>query len=269
MKNKNLAVPVVSAIACAALFSPSAKAATVVSSSFNGVTNGAIDTSGTLDWGYLSSQQNSGFFDSNLAGGGESYNNTAFNAVANNAGDTLTTVSPSSTIGTVTLTEGTTGTDTVDGQPNTSNFTFDGSTAFGSYGNFAPGEADVWTMKFNDLGIGTFAISVYMGHSDNGRVFDMDYSLGENGTFVTGTTTSPQLSTLGSTVAAYGTSGSAFTYDIEVTTTTATEDLTLTFGGVNGGNGGAILAGYTVAVPEPSAALLGGLGALLLLRRRR
>lgn len=37
----------------------------------------------------------------------------------------------------------------------------------------------------------------------------------------------------------------------------ATDDLTLTFGGVSGGFGGAIFSGYTVtAIPEPSGMVL-------------
>lgn len=61
-----------------------------------------------------------------------------------------------------------------------------------------------------------------------------------------------------------------FTYKISVTTTATTDDLALTFGSKSGNTGGGILAGYTInQIPEPSSALLGALGALLLLRRRR
>ncbi|BCX48041.1 hypothetical protein HAHE_19490 [Haloferula helveola] len=243
-------------------------AITVNSSSFSGVTSGAVNTAGTADWGYISVA--GGFFDSNLGGAGASYSNTSFGTVSNNGGTVLSTVSGASTIGTVTLTEGTTGTDTIGGQGNVSNYTFDGTTAHGSYGNFAPNEANIWQMTFNDLGIGQYEITLYMGHSENNRVFDMDVSF-DGGSTTEFTTTSPQIGTLGSTVAAYGSSGSAFTYNIDVTTTSATDDLTLTFGGVSGGFGGAILAGYTVTpIPEPSTcALIGLAGVAVFLRRRR
>jgi hypothetical protein len=131
-----------------------------------------IDTTGTGDWGFVSVA--GGFFDSNLAGGGESHTNTDFGSVDKNDGTIITTVNGSSSIGSVTLTEGTTGTDTISPQGNVSNYTFDGTIAHGAYGNFAPTEQNFWQMTFNDLGVGEFDITLYMGHSTTNRGFDID-----------------------------------------------------------------------------------------------
>jgi PEP-CTERM motif len=241
-------------------------AAIIVNShSFNGVTTGAISTAGAADWGYVS--VSSGFFDSNLTGAGLSYNNTPYGSLTRDTGVSITTVSGVSSIGTVTLTEGTTSSNTVTAQSSTSNFTFNGNTSYGSYGSFASTEQDVWTMGFNNLGVGQFNIRLYMAHEQSNRVFDMDVS----GTGLAGfTTTSAQIGTLGSTVAGIGTNGSSFIYDITITTTDASDDLSLTFGSVSGSTGTAIFSGYTVTqIPEPSTALMGGLGLLVLFRRRR
>jgi len=258
-------------VACAAGLAGPAYAGSVLSSSFNGVTDGSIATTGLADWGYINSNQ--GFFDSDLGGVGASYNNTPYGSLTNNGGTVISTVSGGSSIGQVTLTEGTSGSDTVGAQSNTTAYTFDGNAAFGTYGNFAPSEADIWQVTFNDLGVGTAVVSLYMGHTENNRVFDVDYSLHDGDDVASGTTVSPQIGTFASSVAGVNGNGSAFTYDIEVTTTNADADLTLTFGGVSGGFGGAAFAGYTVestVIPSPTAALAGliGLGGLCLRRRR-
>lgn len=236
-----------------------ADAGTIVSSEFNGVTDAAVSTSSALDWGYFSND--GGTFDG-------VYNAVPFGSLTNSGGTIITTVSGASQIGAVTLTENDGVNDAISAQTNDANFTFDANASFGSYGGFAPNEPDIWTIKLNDLGVGTFTVTLYMGHSDNNRVFDVDYTLDDGGDVDSGTTTSPGIGTLGSTVTAYGTSGSSFTYDIVVTTTDPTADLTLTFGGVSGGFGGGIFAGYTV-VPEPGSLALLGLGGLLIGTRRR
>ena len=252
----------------ALLLSTQSNAAIIINThTFSAVTNGAISTTGLADWGFVDTA--GGFFDSNLGGGGLSYNNTDFGSIANNGGTVLTSVEGSPSIGSVTLTEGTTGTDTISPQGNAPNYTFDGTAAHGSYGNFAPNEADIWRLTFNNLGVGDHTIKLYMGHSATNRIFNMDVSFdGGTSTFVT--TTSPQIGTLGSTVAAYGATGLAFTYDIDVTVSDPSDDLTLTFGGVSGSFGGAIFSGYTVSsVPEPSSILLFSLAGLGFFAHRR
>jgi len=250
------------------LCSASAHAAISVSMhNFSAVTNGAISSAGTSDWGYVS--VSGGFFDSNLGGAGLSYNNTAFGSVARNNGTVLTTVSGSSTIGAVTLTESISGTNVVDPQGNSTNYTFDGASVFGSYGNFAPTEQDVWRLTFNDLGVGTHQITLYLGHTQSNREFDIDVSYDGGASTEFTTSSGGPISALGSTVTTSG--GPAFTYNIEVITTAATDDLTLTLGGTGGGFGGAFLSAYTVTtVPEPSTfALFGGLVSIAILLRRR
>jgi len=245
-----------------------AAAVIVNSSSFNAVTDGAVVTAGASDWGFVSTS--GGFFDSDLNSDGESYNATPYDEIENNEGSIRTTISGSSSIGEVTLTEGTTsamtaGTDRVVAQNNTSNFTFDGITAFGSYGNLAPGEEDAWELIFNDLGVGQHEITLYLGHSRNNRSFH----IGING--VDDETLSGQVGDLGSTVAGIGTGGSSFTYDLNVTITDASDDVVLTFGDSGGGAfGQAIFAGYTVRpVPEPSVTLLMSLAVLSFFANRR
>jgi hypothetical protein len=232
-------------------------AITVNSSTFNGVTDGAVSTAGLADWGYFSNDGNT--FDG-------VYDNVAFGSLG------ITTVSGSSSIGTVTLTENDGVNDAIQAQTNDANFTFDSNSTFGSYGGYAPGEQNVWTINFNDLGVGQFLITLYLGHSSTNRGFDMDVS-GSGITPFT-TTTGGSIAGLGSTVAAYGTSGVSFTYDIDITTTAANDSLTLVHGDTGGGSfGGAIFAGYTVAaIPEPSSLsliVLGGLSLALLRRQRR
>lgn len=263
MKNKTLSLTTVF-IAVASV--TAAHAGTIIASTFNGVSSGVVATTGLADWGYVNNQAtiNDGLFDNQ-------YNATPYGSVSRpngvNPDQIITTVSGTSTIGAVTLTENDGVTNTIAGQGNAGVFTFGGTLAHGSYGNLAAAENNAWTMSFNDLGIGTHTITLYMGHTADNRSFRMNYSLADGG-LTAGSTTSGAISGLGSTLA-FG-AGDAFTYSIQVETTTATGDLSLTFDSLSGSTGGALFSGYTVAtIPEPSAALLGGLGLLALLRRRR
>jgi hypothetical protein len=244
----------------------SAHAGTVIASTFNGVSSGVVSTTGLADWGYVHVQGavNDGLFDNQ-------YNATPYGSITRpngaNPDQVITTVFGSSTIGAVTLTENDGVTNTITGQSNAGVFSFDGNAAHGSYGSLSAAENNAWTMTFNDLGIGTHTITLYMGHTADNRSFRMNYSLADGGV-TSGSTTSGAISGLGSTLAF--STGDAFTYSIEVETLTATGDLSLTFDSLSGSSGGALFSGYTVeTVPEPSAALLGSLGLLALLRRRR
>lgn len=196
------------------------------------------------------------------------HNNVLFDNLVNAntpTPDNLTTVGGSSPIGEVRLTEGDGSTDVIDGRNLTSPFTFDGNASYGSIGSMAPGEDDVFTLNFNDLGVGNFLITLYMGHTADNRSFEMDVS----GTGVTAfSDTSGTISALGSTVN-YG-SGVAFLYQINVTTDASTDDLALTFGSISGSTGEGLLSGYTIAIPEPSSfALMALAGISLFLLRRR
>jgi hypothetical protein len=140
-------------------------------------------------------------------------------------------------------------------------YTFDGDAAYGGIGSWGTSDGNAFTVAFNDLGVGTFDITLYLGHSSDGRTWSTDYSL--NGA------TAVTVGAGGTAASLNGGSGGALAYTINVTTTDAADDVSLTFSTTGGGSGTGYFAGYTVAIPEPSVALLGGLGALMLLRRRR
>lgn len=228
---------------------------TVDASGFYDVTDNAVMTADLLDWGYVSQQANN----SQSGGFGSlsevNADNTPFGSLALGNYGNLTTVSGSSSIGTVTFTEG--APSDVLGAAFTASsangwYSFDGNAAHGDMRGMDGNEQDVWTLSFNDLGIGQFAITVYLGVSEaqNTKVFDMDYTL-TDGSTVSGTSTS--LAGSHYSLVTSPESFHLFTYKITVTTTTADADLSLTFGGVSGPNGGEVLlSGYTVAAVEAS-----------------
>ena len=230
-----------------ALTLTSVSQAAIISSGFSGSSSLSVTTDGTADWGYVS--DTGGIF-------GDNPTNTLYEDM-----DGTPIVSGSPYRGDVTVSE----TSVINPKTSTAViYTFDGDNAIGAYGDLAGAEADAWQVTFNDLGIGKQTITLYMGHNNTDRVFDMDVSLADGGAPLTTTDTSAAIGTYGGAA-----SGRAFRYDITVETTTASADLTLTFGSVSGGSGQAFWAGYT-ATPEPSSTALLGLGlSSLLLRRKR
>lgn len=233
-----------------ALTLTSVSQAAIISSGFSGSSSLSVTTDGTADWGYVSDT-------------GGIFTGTPTNTLYEDM-DGTPIVSGSPNSGDVTVTEATTNGGINPKSSNQVIYTFDGDNAIGAYGDLAGAEPDAWEVTFNDLGIGTQTITLYMGHSATDRVFDMDVSLTDGGAPLTTTDTSAAIGTYGGAA-----SGRAFRYDITVETTTASAELSLTFGSVSGGGGQAYWAGYT-ATPEPSStALLGlGLGSLLLRRKR-
>jgi hypothetical protein len=223
--------------------------AAIISSGFSGSSSLAVTTTGMADWGYISGTD--GIFSGTP-------NNTLYENM-----DSTPIVSGSPYRGDVTVTEATTNGGINPWTGTQITYTFDGDDAIGGYRDLAGNEPDTWSVTFNDLGIGTQTITLYMGHSSTDRIFDIDVSLTDGGAPLTTTDTSAAIGTYGGAA-----SGRAFRYDITVETTTASADLTLTFGSVSGGAGQVYWAGYT-ATPEPSSTALLGLGGLALALRRK
>lgn len=244
--------------ATAALAAGSASAATVLSQLFTGATL-SVDNSTALSWGIVTD----GIFQS---GGATHYTNVDFGSVTDGSNGITTVGGSAPSIG-VTLSElspiGTKNIGSV-----VYNFSTGGATN-GAYGDFGSSEDNVWELNFTDLGVGTRTITIYMGHSNGGRVFQMDYNLDGAG-YVDGTVgnggVSAGIGTLG------GEASHSFRYDITVNDSLATTDLSLRFGSISGGSGEAYLGGYTVTgtvIPEPGSLALLGLGGLCMMKRRR
>jgi hypothetical protein len=264
------------ALTAASVCVGSASAGIINSASFSGSTSAAVDTTGALDWGYVDTAFVSASDQALFANGANfDYSNTDFGALTSNDGETVVTeVSGSSGIGAVTVTETAgTGGAGIGGKPMpVAGYTFDGNTAYGAYGDFGGGDNPVWSMTFNDLGLGARTITLYMGHTAGNRIFTMDATLTGVATSTDGSDAAG-ISNYGGALSweTSGSGGVLFKYVIDVTTTSADDDLTLTFGSVSGNGGVALLAGYTVTgdVPEPGSLALLGLGGLLIARRRR
>jgi hypothetical protein len=239
--------------ACCALFAtPLHAAVTFSSDSFNGLASSDVDLTGLEDWGYVST--NGAFMDDNPTA-------KLYSSLDNGSGTVITTTFSSSTIGEVRLTEDG---DTLSAT-NIPGVTFGGTESYGSFRNFGTAE-DAFTIEFNDLGVGDFVITLYVGHTNTSRIYDMDFV----GTGNAGGTTvmTGNFSTYTTAV------GGMLAYTITGSTTDALDDVTLSLGNAagSGGSGAGFFPGYTVdftPIPEPSVACLAGFGVLALLRRRR
>jgi hypothetical protein len=259
---KNSINTLTAAVVSSALFAGTAAAGMIDSSSFDlDPASTSIDTTGAVDWGYF--LPTADFLDETQPA------NTDFDDLTAIGGtlDPATNSKAASGIGIVTITENqgaeySNGTDLA-----IWDFTFnDGlapvsgtQTAFGAVNGVAPSE-DVFTITFNDLGLGTKTITLYMSHTAINRTFRVDADLTDTGGNDSDTLTSAAIG---------GTGGSLyFTYTVQVTSTDANADLALNVNSLSGSSGQFGFAGYTV-VPEPGSLALLGLGGLLIARRRR
>lgn len=229
----------------------SAHAATLITSTFTSVgvstpQNINVTGSNVVDWGYYAQ------------------------SVQLTLTPVFTNTKASSGIGAVTVANGAIG-NANEGTTSTSTITFDGGTspATGTdvvmgarFGAWAASEDNAATFTFNDLGAGTHTVSVFVSHSANNRIFDMDYTVTASDGNLTANTVSNSVS-----------SGELqSTYEIIFSTTDASADLELVWNSTSGGTGTGYIGGYlveTIPVPEPSSAALLGLGGLALILRRR
>ncbi len=261
------------AVAALCTLGASANAATVNSSAFIGLgnTSYAVTTTGILGYGYITSSVNFRGPFGNIAGQGGNYVhsnvlfgdleriNSTFDGV--DAGVKVTAVG--GTYQNVYFTEN--ASNLVDSRTGTSSYTFGGTSTTGNIGQVANNDDDMFTLEFRDLGVGTFTVALYFDSIGDGLdYYQMDYAL--NG----GTFSSTTMATTGIQALTGNTTGDdLFAYTINVTNTSSTDDLSLRFGAA-GRAGNIYFGGYTVtAIPEPHVALIGSLGVLLLLRRRR
>jgi hypothetical protein len=229
----------------------SAHAATLITSTFIsvGVTSSQnVDVTGSnvVDWGYYA----------------QSVQLSTDQAFAN--------TKASSGIGAVTVTKGLIG-NANEGTTVNSTISFDdgSSPVVGTdvvmgarFGAWAAGEDNAATFNFNDLGVGTHTVRVFVSHSSNSRIFDMDYTVTASDGNLTNNTVSNNVVS----------NELQSTYEIVFSTTDALADLELVWNSTSGGSGTGYIGGYvveTVAVPEPSNAALLSLGGLALILRRR
>lgn len=248
-------------------------AATIDSSSFDvNPASTSIDTTGSnvSDWGYF--LPGADFLDETQP------DNTDFDALTagNGSIDPATNSKASPSIGTVTITErdaaeySNGGTGFWDFTVNDGIAPVSGTqTAFGAVNGVASGE-DIFTITLNDLGAGEHIVTLYMAHTATNRTFRATLALlAADGDAFSGVLATGTGGVVSSAIG--GTGGTQyFTYTTVVTTTDPNADLSIAIDSESGSAGQFTFSGYTVlTVPEPSVALLGALGSLMLLRRRR
>ncbi|MBT7958121.1 MAG: PEP-CTERM sorting domain-containing protein [Akkermansiaceae bacterium] len=255
-----MTLTIVKQLASLILLSGSSHAATVASSAFDvDPASTGIDTTAAnvVDWGYY--MPGADFLDGTQAA------DTNFDSITADVSP-ATNSKASSGIGAVTITERdaaeySNGTDlalwefTV-GAGDGTNFSGGIQTAFGA-ANGIGGTENIFTITFNDLGVGIQTITLYMAHTNTGRSFQATMD-------DVGSTSLTSSSIGGSDGFGY------FTFTTEVTITDALDDLAISIDSNGGGSGQFAFAGYTVTgVPEPSTTALLGLGGLALILRRR
>jgi hypothetical protein len=248
-RQKKTTMSLAAAMGAFALTSINANAATLLTSTFTSFDTAGLDIdvtgSNVVDWGYYVDQ---GDF---------------------SADQTIDNSKAVSGIGTVSVVKGAISSPTHGYNPNLT-MTFDdgagtaaGTVAIGSgFGGWAADEDNAATFTFNNLGVGTHTVRVYVGHNANDRIFDMDYAVtASDGNLSDNTATS-----------ALGSGDLHATYELVFSTTDTSADLALTFNSTSGGQGSGWIGGYvveTTAVPEPTTTALLGLGGLALILRRR
>ncbi len=229
-----------------------ASAATLVTSAFNLNPSTAVDTTGTADWGYFSRDGYTQGMTTGVA--------VNFDALTHVSGDPATVSKASPSTGEVFYTP----TDSSSGTSNTTyGYTFDGTAVGSLLGNIGTSE-EIFSMKFNDLGVGTHTMAFYIGASAANRALNIDYFVYEDD----GAESSATLSATGVTSGSFA--NNRISYSLTFETSTANTDLVFNLGSAGSDGNAFTMGGYTLTtVPEPSAALLGGLGALLIFRRHR
>jgi len=258
-----------STLVIAAIAAGSAHGATLVDSSFNDSPSLAINTTGAADWGYFIATSGKNFTDSLALNTPVNFDSLTYdhdsNAGTAEISATVSKALPS--IGAVTYTaKG----DGANGKTNGSDtFTFDGTSVGSITGNIATTE-EIFSLKFNDLGVGTHTMTFYIGHDSGTRKLDVDYFVYENDD---SQSNPAALSATGIISNQMDTGGDKrISYSLTFTTTTANTDLVFNLGSAGSGSGAFKLSGYTVytaPIPEPGSLALLGLGGLCLLRRRR
>ncbi len=141
-----------------------------------------------------------------------------------------------------------------------------------TFGSLGATETNGIVFNFNNVGIGSHTITLYLGHildasQTDTRVFKMKHALSATDGGFSGDFTTNDLGIQANGTTIFSTYQIAFNNAVDTNA-----DLVLTLDSVSGGTGNGMISGYTwqtAAIPEPRATLLGVIGLLLLLRRRR